>query len=254
MKQTSLFPSVSRFVTLTLIFISVAVIATQSTVTLMTAHAQAVALDKETQSVVTKVTTELNRRSAAIESASAGVARSKTLTDSQKNQLKATLDEVNSTNNGLLTKIKGVKNAAEAQLVALEVDAAYEKYQTAVGQSSLLEDSDAQSAVKQQLETTAANIQSLIDEKGAEGQDVSSEQKQMKGLDQLIETIAAIIQSIIALLLSLVAGDIGQAASIFKSILGQLGLNMESFLTVEGALSDLVGSLTGGISFGASGS
>lgn len=250
MNRSYVLPSMTKLIMLALIFISVTVIATQSTITVMTAHAQAVVLDKEAQALVTKMTTELNKRSAAIESAKAGLTRSTTLTDSQKNQIKTSLDEVNTVNTDLLTKVKAVKNAAEGQLVALEIDAAYEKYQAVVGQSALVKDGDAQAVVKQQLENTADNVQQLIDTKGASGQDVSSEQKQMKGIDQLIETIGAIIQSIIALLLSLAAGDMSQAASIFKSILGQLGLNMESMFNVEDGLSGLVSSLSGSLTIG----
>lgn len=250
MNRNFTMPSMTKLIMLAMICVSVAVIATQSTVTMLTAHAQTVTLDRETQAIVTKVTSELNKRASAIESAKAGVTRSKSLKEDEKAKLKTVLDEVNATNSGLLSKIRGVKNAAEAQLVALEVDTAYEKYQAVVGQTSLLKDGDAQAVVKQQLEGTADNVQSLIDTKGAEGGDVSSEQKALKGIDQLIQTIGAIIQSIIALLLSLAAGDISQAASIFQSILGQLGLNMESIFTAEDGLTNLVTSLSGSLSIG----
>ncbi|RYX79046.1 hypothetical protein EON76_05045 [bacterium] len=251
MNRNFTLPSIAKLMMVAMLCLSIAVIASQSTVTMLTAHAQAVTLDRETQAVVAKVTTELNKRTAAIEKAKAGITQSKTLKEDEKAKLKAVLEEVRLTNAGLLTKIGGVKNAAEAQLVALEVDAAYEKYQAAVGQSSLVQDGDAQAVVKQQLEGTADNVQSLIDSKGAAGGNVSSEQKALKGIDQLIQTIGAIIQSIVALLISLAAGDISQAASIFQSILGQLGLNMESIFTAQDGLTGLVSSLSGSLSIGA---
>jgi DNA repair exonuclease SbcCD ATPase subunit len=227
---------------------AVALIASQSSISGLSAQAQTAVLDLETQATVTRIQTELDRRKAQTDKALEAVQSSNAVSAEAKAAVLKSVNESKTSIDALSKQVASVKDLKSAKELAASVDKQYDQFATANAKSATLKDSDSQTQIQQQLSSLAKDVQSKIDAKGASGGDVSGDQDQMKLIQQLIAAIAAISASVVALIIALAAGNYSEAATIFVAILGQLAQNLASILNVQGSLQVMIGSVG---SFGA---
>ncbi len=207
-------------------------------------QAQSTALaTNELKTLVSKMKTEVDRRLSSTNDGIKAVEGSNLLSASTKKTILSTLTESRTALNNLKREIDNVKDFESAKELATRVESQYEQYANANAAAYTLKDGDAQQQTADQLESLADDAQTKIDEAGAGDADVSNIQEQLKGIDQLIQSITAIITSIVALILSLATGNFSDASAIFKTILGQLGLNITSMDSAQNGLSGIIDSL-----------
>lgn len=207
-------------------------------------NAQSAALaSNELKSLVSKMKTEVDRRLASTNEGIKAVEGSNLLSLEAKKTILATLTESRTALNNLKREISNVKDYESAKELATRVEGQYEQYTNSNAAAYTLKDGDTQKQAADQLESLADDAQSKIDQAGAADADVSGLQEQLKGIDQLIQSISAIIASIVALLVSLATGNFKDAAAIFQTILGQLGLNITAMDSAQNGLSGIIDSL-----------
>lgn len=207
----------------------------------------------ELKTLVNNVKKEVDRRLASTNEGIKSVEASTLISGDEK---KTILTALKTSRTGLMDFKKQIESATTmeaAREIASKVDSQYEQYATANATAYTLKDGDAQQQTAKQLESLADDAQSKIDEAGANDQDVGGLQEQLKGIDQLIESISAVIASVVALLIALATGNFSEAATIFQTILGQLGLNITSIDSAQTGLGSII-DIAGGFSFGSLGS
>lgn len=227
------------------VFAAVALLATNSTVNVLSVHAQVTAQNNEIQKILSNLDKEAKRRTEATAKAKQAVQSTETIAGDTKTQVLKSLDEVQAANDAAVNQAKGVKDLAGAQQLAKSFDQQYDKYATSQAKGTLLKDSDQQQQVQQQLDATAKDIQSKLNSNKAAGQDTSGQQLQLDNIIKLIVSIAAIVASVVALIAALAAGDYAQASVIFLAIVGQLAQNLASILNVQSSLQVMIGGLGG---------
>ena len=234
-------------------------IITALTVSLMSAvlivqapvHAQSAAIaNNELKTLVSKVNKEVDRRLTSTNEGIKSVENSTLISGDEKKTLLTALKTSRTGLTDFKKQIDDAKTIDAAKAIAAKVDGQYEQYANANASAHTLKSGDAQGETAKQLESLADDAQSKIDEAGANDQDVSGLQEQLKGIDQLIQSITAIIESVVALLVALAMGNFSDAATIFKAILGQLGLNITAIDGAQTGLSGIIDSV-GSFSIGA---
>ena len=219
------------------------VLMSQSTVNAQSAAMANKAAENEIKNLVTKMKTEVERRLGSTEKALKALQSSNAVSSSSKNTIADVLAKSKKSLDGFKKEITGVKDLDSAKKLATQIDEQYDQYASANATAMTLKDGDVQQQAFQQLGTVADDAQSMIDTAGSSGQDVSAMQEQLKGIDQLIQSIGAIIASILALIMSLATGNFTQAATIFQTITGQLSQNLTSIGTAQSGLTGIVESL-----------
>lgn len=231
-----------KFLGMIPVFAAAAVLLAQSPV-----HAQSAALSaSELNAMITKLNTELDRRSTETDKAMDAIESSDAIPQSAKDSAKKVITENNTAINNLKSQTDSIKTTSDANSVASKIDSQFEQFANSNAMAFTLKDSDSQQATADQLQSLVSDVQSKIDEAGAGGQDMSNQQDQLKGIQQLITTIVGIIASIIALIIALAMGNFTEAAEIFMTILGQLGLNIGSIDSAQSELGGMVSSFGSG--------
>lgn len=226
--------------------VSTLVIAIMATVLVVQApvHAQSAAMaNNELKTLVAKVVKEVDRRLASTDEGIKSVEASTLISGEEKKTLLTALKTNRSGLTDFKKQIENAKTIDVARDIASKVDGQYEQYANANASAYTLKSGDAQEQTVKQLESLADDAQTKIDEAGANDQNVSGLQEQLKGIDQLIQSINGIIQSVMALLVALAMGNFSDAATIFKAILGQLGLNITAMDSAQSGLSGIIDSV-----------
>lgn len=238
----------TKFVKTFFIAVMAVVLVSQSTVSAQSAGMATKSADAELKALVAKMKTEIDRRIAQTAKAVKALESSNAISSSSKNSVAAVLAKSNDTLQKMKKEIANVKDLQSAKKLASEIDAKYDEYATTNATAHTLKDSDSQQEVQTQMATSVDDAQALVDKAGASGTDVSNLQEQLKGVKQLVQSIGAIITSVIALIMSLMTGNFSEAATIFQTILGQLTQNMQSIETAQnqlGGMSIQLGSFGG---------
>lgn len=221
------------------IAVMVVVLLTQSTV-----QAQSAGMaSNELKNLITKMKTEVERRTGLTDNAFKALQGSNAISSSAKNAISTALTSNKNALSDFTKQLTDIKDLNVAKQLAGKIDDQYNQFASATATSFTLKDSDVQQQAFAQLGNVAKDAQSLIDTAGASGQDVSALQEQIKGIDQLVQSIGAIIASIVTLIMSLATGNFSQAAAIFQTIIGQLSQNLTSIGTAQNGLGSVVDSL-----------
>lgn len=231
-------------VTIISVFAVVAMLATNSTVNVLSVQAQVTTQNNEVQKLLGNIEKEAKRRDVATTKATETLDKTTTLSPQAKSQVLQSLNESKKANDTTLAQAKNTKDLAGMQQLAKGLDQQYDKYATSQSQGMLLGDSDQQAQSQQQLTTTAQDIQSKLNSNKESGQDTSSQQLELDNIIELITAVAAILASVVALIVALVAGDYTQAATLFLAIVGQLAQNLATILNIQSSLELMVGSVS----------
>jgi hypothetical protein len=228
-----------------MIAVAVVVMATQVSVLVATKTLAAENSEREVQSIVQKTNTELDRRIAATKASGQAIDDNKNISPDVKKQAKdgnkSTMDSLNT----LKAQMSNISTLAGAKQQATATDAEYNKFKTSNAQAAATEDLDSQQGVQKKLEGLAGDLQTQITSAESSGKDTGSAQDQLDGIMNLIKAIAAIIASVVALILSLAAGDFGAALKILETIMGQLGITLNMSFDISGGIEGLAGSVAG---------
>jgi hypothetical protein len=240
--KTTILSAVSRGISSMFVAVMAVVLVAQSPL-----HAQQVVntLNEDAMKVVTRIKTEVERRLGTTSQAIRAVESSNTINSSTKRTMLQALNTSKKALQDFNKQVAEVKDLQSANELAKKVDAQYEQYASAQAASITLKDGDTQQETAKDLEKLADDAQQKIDEAGSAGKDVSALQEELKGIDQLIQTINGIIASIVALLTSLATGNFSESAVIFQTIIGQLGLNITSMDSAENGLTGIISGLDG---------
>ncbi len=231
--------SLGKITKVTFIAAMVMVLTTQSTV-----QAQSVTMStNELKALTAKIKTEVERRIAETKAANEALTDSNAIAASAKNAVFTALQENEKKLKEFLAQIEATKDMTAAKELAAKVDAQYDQFASANASSLALKDSDTQQEAFKQLEKLKGDIQTSVDKAGASGQNVDGQQDVLKTLTQLIQTIGAIIASVVALIVAVASGNFTAALTIFQSIIGQLAQNMTSIAAALQSAQGLVGSI-----------
>lgn len=218
------------------VFVMAAVLLVQAPVQ---AQSAAIAND-ELKALVTRVKNEVDRRIVSTKEGIKSVESSSLISGEEKKTVLTALKTSLSGLTDFKSQIENAKTIDAAREIATKVDGQYEQYATTNATAHTLKSGDTQQQTAKQLESLADDAQTKIDEAGANDENVSALQEQLKGIDQLIESISAVVASVVALLVALAMGNFSEAATIFKTILGQLGLNITSIDSAQNGLSNII--------------
>lgn len=204
-------------------------------------QAQSTAIQsQELKSLVSKLDKEVDTRLATTDKATKALESSNAIPASSKSTVSSALNSSKQELTDIKKQTSEVKNLKDAKALASKLDGQYGKHANASVSAMTLKDSDSQQQVFNQLKSLSGDAQSKIDQAGAGGQDVSNLQEALKGIVQLIESIGAILASIVALILALATGSFSEAATIFQAIIGQLAQNLVSSETAQNGLAGII--------------
>ena len=204
-------------------------------------QAQSTAIQsQEMRNLVSKLNKEIDTRIQSTDKATKALESSNAVSSSAKNTVSSALNSTKKELTDIKKETGEVKNLTDAKGLASKLDSQYSKYATSTVSAMTLKDSDGQQQVFEQLQSLTGDAQSKIDEAGAGGQDVGNLQEALKGIKQLVESIGAILASIVALILALATGNFTEAATIFQAIIGQLAQNLVSSETAQNGLAGII--------------
>lgn len=236
MKHSSLSFQSMTFLRGVIIAVMSLVLVTQSTVQAQSATFAA----NELKALTAEIKTEVDRRLTATQQAIKSLKSVSAVSSTAQSAISTALTQSETALKEFKSQLSSIKDLDAAKLLASKVDSQYDQYANATATASTLKDSDAQQKTVNFLEGLGKDTQAAIDEGGAAGMDVSGLQEQMKGIKQLIESMGAILASVVALIVSLINGDYDKAWAIFQTILGQLAQNMVSMIAAQAGMGELV--------------
>ena len=225
------------------LFAVAAMLATNSTVNVLSVYAQTTTQNNELQKLKTNLEKEAKRRDVAMTDAKETVNGTTTLTPQAKTDVLKGLDEAQKANSTTLTQAQGTKDVAGMKELAKGFEGQYDKYATTQAQGQLLGDADQQQQTQQQLLQTANDLKSKLasgtDSSGSGGGS-SSQEIELENIIAMITAVAAIAASVVALVVAIAAGDYAQAAVLFMAIVGQLAQNLATMLNIESSLKVMI--------------
>lgn len=227
------------------ILAAAAMLATNSTVNVLSAYAQVTIQNNEIQKLMTNIEKEGKRRDTAMTQAKDTVNNTETLSSQTKSQILKDLDDAQKANTSTMNQAKNTKDLAGMQQLAKGFEGQYDKYATTQAQGMLLGDADQQQQTQQQLSQTASDLKSKLSSSSSSGSGGGSSQElELENIIAMITAVASIIASVVALIVAIAAGDYAQAAVLFTAIIGQLAQNLATILNIESSLQVMVGSVS----------
>lgn len=229
------------------ILAAAAMLATNSTVNVLSVYAQVTTQNNEIQKLMTNIEKEGKRRDTAMTQAKDTVNGTDTLSSQTKSQILKDLDDAQKANTSTMNQAKNTKDLAGMQQLAKGFEGQYDKYATTQAQGMLLGDADQQQQTQQQLSQTASDLKSKLSSSSSSGSSSggSSQELELENIIAMITAVASIITSVVALIVAIAAGDYTQAATLFIAIVGQLAQNLATILNIESSLEVMIGSVSG---------
>lgn len=233
------------------IFALVAMLATNSTVNVLSVYAQTTTQNNEFQKLKGNLEKEAKRRDVAMTDAKETVNNTTTLTPQAKTDVLKGLNEAQKANSTTLTQVQNTKDVAGMKDLAKGFEGQYDKYATTQAQGQLLGDADQQQQTQQQLLQTANDLKSKLasgtDSSGSSGSSggSGSQEIELENIIAMITAVAAIAASVVALVVAIAAGDYEQAAVLFLAIVGQLAQNLATMLNIESSLEVMISGTAG---------
>lgn len=235
------------------IFAVAAMIATNSTVNVLSAYAQVTTQNNEFQKIKTNLEKEAKRRDTSLTQAKQTVNDTKTLAPQAKSDILKGLDEAQKANSSTLTQTQNAKDLAGMKDLAKNFEGQYDKYATTQSQGMLLGDADQQQQTQQQLLQTANDLKAKLasgntdtaNGESSGGGSGGGQQLELENIIAMIMAVAAIVASVVALVTAIAAGDYAQAATLFMAIVGQLAQNLATMLNIQSSLEVMIGGLGG---------
>ncbi len=251
---TKLLHACSKIAKTSLIAIMAVVLLTQSTVSAQSAGLATKSAENEIKALVAKMKTEVDRRLTETEKATKSLESSNSIASSSKKTIATALTASKTALEELKKQISEVKDLKTAKELAAKVDGQYDQYTNANATAQTMKDGSLQQEGFTQLQLTASDTQAMIDAAAALGKEVANMQQHMNMINQLIQSIGAIITSVILLITSLASGNFSGAFTVFQTILSQLSQNIAMITTAQVELGGIVDALNGfqGLTAGAS--
>lgn len=265
---------VTQFLSTGMLVFAVTLIATQSPVHAVTAKLAQANNEKTLQDLLSKMNTELTRRTTELDKSTFSLngdkatgattgEDAKECADGDK-ATQAALDKTNKDSQQasfdltkLTAQVKASATIGSAQQAAKDADSKYEQFQIANTQNNIMNamctQKDAQgqldALIKQAQEKQAQ--QEASGEGGSGGGDIDIKEM-IKQVIQISLAIAAIIASIVALVQAIQNNDMAAAAAIFTTIMTQLAAVADMLLGGKGEITEII-KLIGSVGSGGSG-
>lgn len=227
------------------------IVATNSTVSTVSAQVAADNNQKQLDSLLSNITKEVDRRQTVLDNSTGNTGTTSAATGTSTTNAntkdcgddvpKAVTDGANkdaskasSDLKSLEDSLKTSKTLTDAQSKAKQTDDSHQSFQLAAAKSAVVGDLCTQANSKDQLEQLLAQAKEKLASQESSGgsssggsssggsSDSGNTEEQIKMLEQLIVAIAAIIASVVALIMALLNQDYAAAIAIFQTILGQL--------------------------------